>query len=113
MKVKTVCLDSERAIQWFWVTLLNLLASASITAASAGLSAPGGHSCPALPVRSVFHEHQHQQQEGQSAAQHPANQIWDGRRRWRLFLFLSEQEVEVHEDDERCCSFLESVDDQL
>lgn len=46
------------------MTLFNLLASASISAAGTGLDTLGT-SVPALPVHPVYHEHQHQQQEGQ------------------------------------------------
>lgn len=95
-KLKEACLDSE-PVQWFWVTLFNLLASASITAASSGLSAPGGHSCFALPVRPAYHEHQHQQQEGQVLHSTRLTRYRTEEGGWRLFLFLSEQAVEVHE----------------
>ena len=93
---KHVWIRSE-PVQWFWVTLFNLLASASITAASSGLSAPGGHSCFALPVRPAYHEHQHQQQEGQVLHSTRLTRYRTEEGGWRLFLFLSEQAVEVHE----------------
>lgn len=46
------------------MTLLYLLASVSIGTAGTGLHTVGTLMSPLL-VRSVFHEHQHQQQEGQ------------------------------------------------
>lgn len=66
IKLKNIQYDCilSKPIQWFWVSLFNLLGSVSISSAGTGLNTTG--TClSALPACPVFHEHQHQQQEGQ------------------------------------------------